>query len=237
MGYHPGVDERRRRNGTVYRARVRRDGRTFVRTFKTLPAAVAWRAEALQAVLDGGAPAPPPPPPTPEQQTATVEDAARALCRGIRAGTVRSRNGTLFKPSVARKYETMLRLHVVPVIGGLPLATVRKRDVQRFVDDLAARSSADTARKALTALRVALRLAERDGLIDMSPCSGVRVPADLEEERPARSLTPRGGVGDHRGSRRRGRAARRPLAGGAVPRAGVRDRAALGRAVGTPVGT
>ena len=191
MGFHPGVDQRRQRNGTVYRARVRRDGRTFVRTFTTLPAALAWRAEMLQAVRDGAEPPAPPPPSIPERrQSATVEEAARSLCRGVVAGTVRSRAGTPFKPSVARKYESMLRLHVVPTIGGLPLAALRKRDVQRFVDDLAARESAETARKALTALRVALRLAERDGLIDVSPCSGVRVPADSDGERPARTLTP-----------------------------------------------
>ncbi len=191
MGHHPGVDERRQRTGTVYRARVRRDARTFARTFTTLPAALAWRAEMLQAVRDGAEPPPPAPPPMPERwESAILAEAARALCRGIVAGTVRSRGGTPFKPSVARKYESMLRLHVLPAIGGLPLATLRKRDVQRFVDDLAARESAETARKALTALRVALRLAERDGLVDLNPCSGVRVPADSDGERPARTLSP-----------------------------------------------
>jgi integrase len=106
------------------------------------------------------------------------------------AGTVRSRSGTPFKPSVSRKYEAMLRLHVVPRLGDVPIEGLLKRDVQAMVDVLAAEEGAETARKALTALRVALRVAERDGLVDANPCVGVRVPSDGREERPARILIP-----------------------------------------------
>jgi site-specific recombinase XerC len=44
--------------------------------------------------------------------------------------------------------------------------------------------------KALTALRVALRVAERYGELEGSPCVGVRVPASADPERPARIITP-----------------------------------------------
>ena len=180
--------------GTVYRVRVRYNqrggGRTVSRSFTTLAAALAWRAEALAAIRDGGEPPAPPAPRPDAGAAATVQDAARNLCRGMVAGTVRARTGSPFKPSVVRKYESMLRLYVIPAIGGLPVRAMVRRDVQRLVDDLAARESAETARKALTALRVALRVAERDGLMDGNPCSGVRVPIDPEGERAARVLTP-----------------------------------------------
>src|SRR5215212_7724837 len=60
----------------------------------------------------------------------------------------------------------------------------------RVVDALAAERSPEHGRRALTALRVALRLAERYGELDANPCAGVRVPASAEGEKPARILTP-----------------------------------------------
>jgi len=58
------------------------------------------------------------------------------------------------------------------------------------VDGLAAERTPEHARKALTALRVALRVAERYGELQANPCSGVRVPTSAEGEKAARILTP-----------------------------------------------
>lgn len=197
----PGIEVRRGARGTVYRARVRygqREGGAGIsRSFASREAALAWRAQALAAVRDGARmpdPPPRPPPPAAPRRDATVEDAAVALCRGMRGGTVRARNGVPYKPSVVRKYESNLRLHALPYIGGMPVGSLRKRDVQRFVDELAAEASAETARKALTALRVTLHFAERSGLVEGDPCSGVRVPTDPEGERPIRVITPEEGT-------------------------------------------
>ncbi len=77
MGRHPGIEERRRPGGTTYRARVRRGGAVVSRTFTTLSAALAWRAEAMEGIVDRGSPpAPPPPPP---RRVATVADAGGGL--------------------------------------------------------------------------------------------------------------------------------------------------------------
>jgi site-specific recombinase XerD len=108
----------------------------------------------------------------------------------MRDGAVRARNGGLFKPSVTRKYEAMLRLFVVPRIGAVSLGSLQKRDVQRLVDELASVESAETARKALTALRVVFRMAERDGVVDASPCVGVRAPTDPDADPTSRIVTP-----------------------------------------------
>lgn len=186
---YPGID---RLPSSRYRARIHAGDQRFTRTFTTLAAALAWRAKALEA-LEVGAPLPPAsarPLSSRQRRSANVEDACRALGVGILEGTVRTRTGTPYKPSVSRKYESMLRLYVVPRLGDVALAGLSKRDVQVMLDGLAAEEGAETARKALTALRVALRVAERDGFLDFNPCAGVRVPADNREPRPVRILAP-----------------------------------------------
>lgn len=187
---HPGIQERRGPTGTTYRVRVRKNGALVSRSFTTLSAALAWRVEALEGIVDRGmlpSPAPPPPP-----RVATVDDAARALARGMVSGAVRTKTGAPYKPSVVRKYEEQLRTLIVPAIGGVPVGALTRGDVQRLVDGIAATRTPEHARKALVALRVALRVAERDGLIEpgSNPCAGVRAPSDQRIERPARILTP-----------------------------------------------
>jgi integrase len=191
----PGIEERRGADGDVhFRVRVRRRGREASGTFASHADALAFRTAALAAMNTGRTlPFAPDHGLRSARASAigeTVLDAAQTLCRRMKDGAVRARNGAPFKPSVVRKYEAMLRLHVVPRIGALPVDRLNKRDVQRLVDELALAESAETARKALTALRVAIRVAEEDGLLDGNPCAGVRVPFDPVGERIARILTP-----------------------------------------------
>ena len=112
------------------------------------------------------------------------------IWRQQRRSSFRSRDGTTYKPSVVRKYEENLRTLVVPEIGAVPITTLTTGDVQRLVDGLAAERSPEHGRKALTALRVALRVAMRYGELATNPCAGVRVPTSPEGEKPARILTP-----------------------------------------------
>lgn len=192
MGSVAGIAERRDATGrTRYRVRVRRGDQTYAGTFVTLAAAIEYRDEALDAAAGiGEAPEPPVRIAARPRAIVTVEEAARRLCRGMVDGTVRARNGRRFKPSTTRAYEEALRLLVLPRIGGLPVATVTRGDVQQLVDEIAGTESVAHARKALTALRVALRVAERYGEIDANPCAGVRAPADDDDrERPARVLS------------------------------------------------
>jgi integrase len=190
---HPGIEERRDSTGRVrYRVRVRRNGSTLAATLPTIEAALAWRAQAL-AAADGFAEPPEAPkprtPPEPLGRAVTVEDASRRLCKGMKDGSIRSRDGRTFKPSVVRKYETALRLHVIPRIGAVPVATLTSGDVQRLVDEIAAANTAEVGRRSLTALRVALRVCQRYGEIESNPCAGVRVPTSADAERPPRILT------------------------------------------------
>ena len=192
MASSPGISERRDRDGRLrYRVRVRRAGTTLTATLPSFEQALAWRAQAL-AAADGLGEAPERP--TSRRATAaravSVEDAARRLCKGIAEGKVRARDGRPYKPSTVRKYEEALRTLVLPRIGAVPIASLTNGDAQRLVDELAAERTPEHARKALTALRVALRLAVRYGELELNPCAGVSAPADPAGEKPARVLEP-----------------------------------------------
>lgn len=195
---YPGIVERKDADGrTRFRVRVARRGHKFSATLPTLEAALAWRARAL-AATEGAADMPEPPKvpatapaaPVPAGRAVTIEDAARRLVRGMRAGSVRTNKGQPYKPSVVRKYEEQLRCLVLPRIGAVPIATLTGGDCQRLVDAIAAESTPEHARKALTALRVTIRLAQRYGELDVNPCAGVTVPIAAEGEKPPRILTP-----------------------------------------------
>jgi integrase len=196
--HYPGILERRAADGrSRFRVRVARQGHTFSATLPTLEAALAWRAQAL-AAIEGDAEPPEQPsarPPAaaslaPPGRAVTIEDAARRLVRGMRDGTVRTNKGRRYKPSVVRKYEEQLRCLVLPRIGAVPITTLTGGDVQRLVDGIAAERTPEHSRKALTALRVALRLAQRYGEIDANACAGVTVPIAAEGEKPATILSP-----------------------------------------------
>lgn len=190
----PGITERRDSAGRIrYLVRVRRAGQEFTATLDTLEEALAFRAQAVGAADGKTEPPTSPraaPPAAPQGRAVTLDDAARRLCRGMIEGTIRTRDGRPYKPSVTRKYEEALRLLVLPAIGSVPVATLTGGDVQRLVDEIAAKRTPEHARKALTALRVALRVAQRYGEIPANPCAGTRVPATAEGEQPPQILTP-----------------------------------------------
>ena len=176
-----------------WRVRKRRGGQEYNARFDKLADAVKFRDGVDDALAGKGEMPEPPTKPTivaPPGRATTVEDACRRLCKGMVDGTVRTRDGSPYKLSVRRKYEEQLRLLIVPAIGSVPIATLTKGDCQRLVDAIAAERTPEHGRKALTALRVALRVAERYGELQANPCAGVRVPVSAEGETPPRILTP-----------------------------------------------
>jgi integrase len=183
-----------------FHVRVRR-GRTvdgiwqqseFQARLDTLAEAIRYRDQAVAASRGQAEP--------PELPTAapafhalppiTVLDASRRLCRGMVDGSVRTRDGLPYKPSVVRRYEESLRVLVLPELGTVPVATLTRGDVQRFVDQLAAERTPEHARKALLSLRVCLRTCMRYGELDQNPCSGVTCPTNGAARRQVPVLTP-----------------------------------------------
>jgi integrase len=150
----------------VYSAR---DGRKIRRTFPTITAAKAWRADASSALRKGTLRASP---------STTLRRAADAWLEGARAGAIRNRSGDVYKPSVLRGYARSLRTRILPELGAVKLADVRLADVQ----DLADRMLADgldpsTIRNTLMPLRVIYRRAVSRGEVAVNPTSGLELPA------------------------------------------------------------
>jgi integrase len=146
-----------------------RDQKRLRKTFPTLAAARAWRAEAQTAVRRGAMRAP---------AAITVREAADELIEGMRSGRVRTRSGDPYKPSAIRSYEAALRDRILPVLGGKRIGDVQRRDVQRLADDLLAEGrDPSTIRNALMPLRVIYRRALEDGDVAVNPCAHLRLPA------------------------------------------------------------
>lgn len=145
------------------------DGKKLRRTFPTVAAAKAWRADALAKAQTGALRAPDP---------TTLRDAAEQTIAGMRSGAVRARGGRPFRGAVIDAYERALRLHVLPDLGARRLADVRRRDVQGLVDRLSRDGLApSTIRNVLDPLRVVYRVAVRDELVATSPIIGIDLPS------------------------------------------------------------
>jgi integrase len=154
---------------TTYRAHVYRRGQRRRRTFKSLGAALKWRAETLVALEAGS---------VTEESTITLEQGAADFLHGIREGLILNRKGEPYKPKTCREYQASLRLHVLPVLGSRRLSEIRRADVQALVDAMvASRYDGSTIRNALDPLRCICRRALTRDQIVVNPCVGLDLPA------------------------------------------------------------
>lgn len=79
-------------------------------------------------------------------------------------------------------YERALRIHVLPALGQLPIASIDHVEVRRFLAEKQAENLAPkTLQRVRLVLRQVLALAKSAGAIKSNPCDGVRLP------RPARA--------------------------------------------------
>jgi len=85
------------------------------------------------------------------------------------------------RPSTADLYATELRTHVLPAFGSMPLPDITRRDVQEWVNALAASGLAQvTVRHAYRAVfKSVLNDAIDDGLLARLPCHRIELPADV----------------------------------------------------------
>lgn len=87
------------------------------------------------------------------------------------------------KPKTRAGYATDLRVHVLPVFGDLPVASIQQVDVKRFVSEMLANGAAPgTVRNARKVLRLVLGAAVGSQAIRSNPCDGVRVPASPKSD-------------------------------------------------------
>lgn len=97
-----------------------RDGRKIRRSFPTQSAAKSWRRDAASDVARGKMRAP---------TSTTVATEARAWIERAERGEVRARGGRSYKPSVIRTYRADLERYVIPALGPIRIAQLRRRDV------------------------------------------------------------------------------------------------------------
>jgi integrase len=146
-----------------------RDKARIRKTFRSLAAAKAWRADTLVALRRGTMRAP---------TASTLRQAWDVWLAGARDGTVRNRSGDAYKPSVLRGYEMSMRLRVLPDLGGARLSEITRVTVQDLADRmLADGKDASTIRNTVMPLRAIYRRAVARGEVALNPVAGVELPA------------------------------------------------------------
>lgn len=150
-----------------------RDGKKIRQSFPTLSAAKGWRSDATSAVRSGKMRAPKP---------TTVEQEAEAWIARAERGEVLARGGRPFKPAVLRLYIADLRRYIVPALGPIRLAQLRRNDVQELLVDtmLAQGLSGSRVHGVLNALRAVLRRPRKHGEILVNPTEDLDLPAPAE---------------------------------------------------------
>ncbi len=88
------------------------------------------------------------------------------------------------KPSTRARYESLLRVHVLPTWGPVPLARIGHAEVAEWVSSLAASGmAASSVRHAHRVLSLVLDLAVRDGRLHRNPADGVPLPRAKSSEK------------------------------------------------------
>jgi integrase len=142
-----------------------RRGRTKLGTYPSMPLALA-RSGALEvrAQLEAG------------DDPRAHKAAAAAMTV---ATLVESYLAKRVRPGLRSAYQVERRLHknVVPVIGGVRLADLHRRDINRVVDVVIARDRLAEANSVYADLRTMLRWALKRGDLDRDPTAGMAMPS------------------------------------------------------------
>jgi integrase len=161
--------------GTVrYRARVKAHGRYAAsRVFDRKADAVAWEQEQLRDLRTGEWI-------DPRRGRVALREVAEAWLDSRNAVKRRSRESD----------EANWRLHVEPTFGDLPVASITKAAVARWVGALIANgASASSTNRYLATLRSIMAFAVADGRIQTNPAAGVKPPSGAHTRREGAFLT------------------------------------------------
>ena len=147
-----------------------RERRPLRRTFPSLAAARAWRAEAQVELRRGRLGAP---------SETRLKEAATKWLEAAAAGIIRTRSGEPYKPAAIRSYEASLRRFALPELGRLRLSQISRNRLQDLVERLTSEGYApSTVGNAVLPLRAIYRRACERGEIAQSPTAGLRLPVD-----------------------------------------------------------
>jgi integrase len=169
----------------AYRAFVfdRRTGTKIRKTFPTLAAAKKWRADATSMMNHGKLIAP---------RRQTLAAAAEAWLAGAQTEPpeILTRSDEAYKPSTLREYERNLRNYVLPDLGAVQLADIRRGDLQQLVKRLRGKGlSGSKIRNVLMPLRVIFRHALDLEDVAVNPTSDLKLPNGHKSRDRAASAT------------------------------------------------
>jgi integrase len=140
------------------------------RSFRTLAEARTWRRETQVAVRRGEVGAP---------SARTVREATESWLAGARAGSIRTRSGRSYKPSVIRGYEIAARTKIDPRLGSKRLSAVTRNSLQDLIEELVAKGySPSSVRNAVMPLRAVFRRAVSRGEVPANPTRGLEFPVN-----------------------------------------------------------
>ncbi len=95
----------------------------------------------------------------------------------MRAGGILDRSGKPYKPKTIRTYEHALSTHVYPLLGHRKVSTLRRADIQSFVEDMRTSGAApSTVHNRLDPLRVIVRRAIDNEELLVDPCARLKLP-------------------------------------------------------------
>ena len=104
-------------------------------------------------------------------------------------GMTRDPSGRRYSSEALEELRIALRGHVAEELGDIPLAALRRWQVQAFVMELADSGLAPHRLRAIVAsLRALTRYAREQGLVDEDPTEGVSVPTE-DDRQPLRPFT------------------------------------------------
>lgn len=147
----------------------KRDNKKIKKSFRSAAEARGWRSDALSALRSGAMRA---------TRPITVKAAWEAWYEAAKSGAIRNRSGDPFKPSAIRSYERAMRLRVLPALGSMRLADVRRPDLQDLADRLLAEGlNPSTIGVSLLPLRAIYRRAIARGELAVNPTTGLELPA------------------------------------------------------------
>lgn len=119
----------------------------------------------------------------PDSVSVTVEKACELW---IEAGQLDG-----LEPSTIKQRDEHVRLHIVPLIGGVKLSQLTTPKIEAFKDELLKTRSRALARAVLTSLKSVLKVARRRGLILQSPAETVQVDKRRFEEEEDAPIPPK----------------------------------------------
>lgn len=138
------------------------------KTFATQDAANAWRTDQLAARSRTRRRAP---------SKATLREAAEVFLAGMREGTIATRSGETYKPSVIRSYEQTLNSHVLPDLGARAVGDLEAADLQTLTERLRRKGlSPSTIQNSINPLQAIYRRLMMLGDVTANPCRDIVLP-------------------------------------------------------------